>query len=162
MSGADDPRRTGQAEEPTASGMEGGSSSVERDSSGVERGSRPAPTMARPHGDAAPHGAAPDDRPGGLPERGDLPEDGDLPLVDEIELRELLRDAMRPPSAAPPSLLRGVQRRIRMRSRGKFYGDGWSTARSPRSTYLMTSLFMLGLITFVFLVLIPWSSGALP
>jgi hypothetical protein len=49
-----------------------------------------------------------------------------------------------------------------VRSRGKFYGDGWSTTRSPRSTYVMTSLLMLALIAFVFLVLIPWGGGALP
>ncbi|AUX26526.1 hypothetical protein SOCEGT47_070960 [Sorangium cellulosum] len=169
MSGADDPRRRGQAEEPTASGVEGGSSGVESGSSGVESGSsgvesgsRPTPTMSRQRDDAAPPHAVPDDRPAAPPRSGDLPEDGDLPLVDELDLRELLRDAMRPPPAAPPSLLRGVQRRIRVRSRGKFYGDGWSTARSPRSTYLMTSLFMLCLIAFVFLVLVPWSTGALP
>ncbi|WP_437982447.1 hypothetical protein [Sorangium sp. So ce117] len=140
MSGADDPKRTGRADEPAASN--------------AESGSRPsAPPVER-----SPAAAPLRD----LPEDGDFPEDGDLPLVDELDLRELVRGAMRPPPAAPPSLLRGVQRRIRVRSRGKFYGDGWSTARSPRSTYLMTSLFMLALIAFVFLVLIPWSGGALP
>ena len=61
-----------------------------------------------------------------------------------------------------PELLQGVQRRIRTRSRGKFYGDGWSTAKSPRSTYLVTSLLMLVLIGFVFFVLVPWGGGALP
>jgi hypothetical protein len=84
------------------------------------------------------------------------------PLVDEVDVRELLRGALRPPAAAPPDLLRGVQRRLRARSRGKFYGDGWSTTRSPRSTYVTTSLLMLALIAFVFLVLIPWGGGALP
>ncbi|WP_437796221.1 hypothetical protein [Sorangium sp. So ce693] len=147
MSEADDPRRTGQSDEPAASG--------------AESGSRPtAPPVERPPAAAAPRDDLPEDDD--FPEEGDLPEEGPLPLVDELDLRELVRGAMRPPPAAPPSLLRGVQRRIRVRSRGKFYGDGWSTARSPRSTYLMTSLFMLALIAFVFLVLIPWSGGALP
>jgi hypothetical protein len=83
--------------------------------------------------------------------------------IDEIEIRELMRQALeRPPQGDPPDLLKGVQRRIRARSRGKFYNDGWSTARTPRSTYLMTSLIMLILIGFVFLVLIPWGGGALP
>jgi hypothetical protein len=83
--------------------------------------------------------------------------------LDEADVRDLLRSALAPPpNTAPPDLLRGVQRRIRRRSRGKFYGDGWSTARAPRSTYLVTSLVMLVLIGFVFLVLIPWGSGALP
>jgi hypothetical protein len=74
-----------------------------------------------------------------------------------------LRSARAPPRGAPPpDILRGVQRKLRKRSRGKFYGDGWSTARSPRSTYLFTSILMLALIGIVFLVLIPWGSGALP
>lgn len=83
--------------------------------------------------------------------------------IDELDIRELMRQALeRPPQGGAPDLLKGVQRRIRSRSRGKFYNDGWSTARAPRSTYLMTSLLMLILIGFVFLVLIPWGGGALP
>jgi hypothetical protein len=92
------------------------------------------------------------------------PED-DLPpaSLDEVDMKDLLRSALRPPQGSvAPDLVRGVQRRIRTRSRGKFYGDGWSIARSPRSTYLVTSIVMLALIVFVFFVLIPWGSGALP
>lgn len=84
-------------------------------------------------------------------------------VLDEVDVRELLRTALAPPKGAvAPELLQGVQRRIRTRSRGKFYGDGWSTAKSPRSTYLVTSLLMLVLIGFVFFVLVPWGGGALP
>jgi hypothetical protein len=98
--------------------------------------------------DAVAEGAPDDDRQGGL---------------DEVDIRDLLRSAMAPPpGAVAPDLLRGVQRKIRRRSRGKFYGDGWSTASSPRSTYLVTSILMLALIALVFLVLIPWGSGAVP
>ena len=94
--------------------------------------------------------------------RAALDEEGDEGL-DEVDVRELLRSALAPPKGAvAPELLRGVQRRIRTRSRGKFYGDGWSTAKSPRSTYLVTSLLMLVLIGFVFFVLVPWGGGALP
>jgi len=83
--------------------------------------------------------------------------------LDEVEVRELLRSALRPPpGSVAPSLLSGVQKKLRTRSRGKFYGDGWSTARSPRSTYLVTSLLMLVLLLFVFVVLVPWGGGALP
>jgi hypothetical protein len=83
--------------------------------------------------------------------------------LDEVDVRELLRSALAPPKGSvAPELLQGVQRRIRTRSRGKFYGDGWSTAKSPRSTYLITSLLMLVLIGFVFFVLVPWGGGALP
>ncbi len=84
-------------------------------------------------------------------------------VLDEVDVRDLLRSALAPPpGSVAPSLLGGVQRKLRRRSRGKFYGDGWSTARAPRSTYLLTSLVMLALIAFVFLVLIPWGGGALP
>jgi hypothetical protein len=84
-------------------------------------------------------------------------------MLDEVDMKDLLRSALAPPpGSVAPELLGGVQRKLRRRSRGKFYGDGWSTARSPRSTYLVTSLLMLVLIGFVFLVLIPWGSGALP
>jgi hypothetical protein len=111
----------------------------------------------------------PDDKPGGAggaPPSPDPPEDdfpADPPVLDEVDVRDLLRGALRPPpGSVAPSLLRGVQRRIRTRSRGKFYGDGWSTSRTPRSTYMMTSLIMLALLALMFLVLIPWSGGALP
>jgi hypothetical protein len=94
---------------------------------------------------------------------GDPPYPLAQPVLDEVDMRDLLRSALAPPpGAVAPDLLHGVQRKLRRRSRGKFYGDGWSTARSPRSTYLVTSLLMLVLIGFVFLVLIPWGSGALP
>ena len=99
-------------------------------------------------------------------EREPVPGDADRPpppSLDEVDVRDLLRGALRPPpGSVAPSLLRGVQHRIRTRSRGKFYGDGWSTARTPRSTYLMTSLVMLCVLAFIFVVLIPWSGGALP
>ena len=91
-------------------------------------------------------------------------EGGDVE-IDEVDVRDLLRAALEPPPPRPKEdavLLKGVQRRLRQRSKGKFYADGWSTSRSPRSTYLVTSIFMLLLIAFVFLVLIPWSNGALP
>ncbi|MFO0553656.1 MAG: hypothetical protein U0271_35060 [Polyangiaceae bacterium] len=58
--------------------------------------------------------------------------------------------------------MNGVQRKLRLRSRGKFYGDGWSTTASPRSTYIVTSALMLVLIIIVLLALMPWSSATLP
>ncbi|AKT36140.1 hypothetical protein [Chondromyces crocatus] len=89
-------------------------------------------------------------------------DDEEDPFLDEVDVRELLRGALQPPAAPSRDMLRGVQRRIRTRSRGKFYADGWSTARSPRSLYLSTSIFMLVLIAFVLIVLVPWGSSALP
>lgn len=89
--------------------------------------------------------------------------DGDDGIVDEVDLKDALRGALRPPpGSVAPSLLRGVQRKLRVRSRGKFYGDGWSNAPSPRSTYLVSSLLMLLFVAFVFFALVPWSSARLP
>jgi hypothetical protein len=119
------------------------------------------PVTPEPADDPAAEDTAP---PGALDEEGldELDEDAQS-VLDEVDVRDLLRSALAPPpGAVAPDLLHGVQRKLRRRSRGKFYGDGWSTARSPRSTYLFTSLLMLALIALVFLVLIPWGSGALP
>jgi hypothetical protein len=94
---------------------------------------------------------------------GSSSEDETAAPLDEVEMRDVLRRALRPPpGAVAPELLEGVQKKLRTRSRGKFYGDGWSTARSPRSTYLVTSVLMLVLIAFVFLILLPWASGPVP
>ena len=118
----------------------------------------------KPELGAAPGGASDDEAPPPLDDDAQAVLDDDArSVLDEIDMRDLLRSALAPPpGAVAPDLLRGVQRKLRRRSRGKFYGDGWSTARAPRSTYLFTSLLMLALITLVFLVLIPWGSGALP
>ena len=48
-----------------------------------------------------------------------------------------------------------MQRRIRERSRGRFYGDGWSRSRSATSTYVVTSILMLAILSLVYLVLVP-------
>ena len=98
------------------------------------------------------------------PEQADVDEVPDSArevLIDEVDLKDALRGALQPPpGAVAPSLLRGVQKKLRVRSRGKFYGDGWSTAASPRTTYLVTSVIMLLLVAIVFFALIPYSSGA--
>ncbi len=52
-------------------------------------------------------------------------------------------------------LLNGVQRRIRERSRGRFYADGWSRRTTPTSTYVVTSLLMLVILSLVYFVLLP-------
>jgi hypothetical protein len=84
-------------------------------------------------------------------------------VLDEVDLKDALRGALRPPEGAvAPQLLRGVQKKLRLRSRGKFYGDGWSTSESPKSTYLITTIIMLALVAILFFALIPWSSSQLP
>jgi hypothetical protein len=88
--------------------------------------------------------------------------EGEGGALDDIDVRDLLRGALRPPPGAiAPELLGGVQRKIRQRSRGKFYGDGWSTAQAPRSTYLVTSVIMLVLIVVIAVLLVPWEAVGL-
>lgn len=74
-------------------------------------------------------------------------------------IRDMLRGAMErreKDEKPPPDVLRGVQRRLRERSRGKFYADGWSTARHPPvSMFLLTSLLMLAILFIVYAVLSP-------
>ena len=77
------------------------------------------------------------------------PEDADQESVRSILRRAKLR---RTPEV---DLLPGVQRRIRERSRGRFYGDGWSRRGSATSTYVVTSLLMLVILVIVYFVLVP-------
>jgi len=118
--------------------------------------------------DEEPVASNPEPPPAGEPDRplaeGEE-EFGEGMELDEVDVRDLLRAALEPPQPKRKDdalLLKGVQKRLRERSKGKFYADGWSTSKSPRSTYLITSIFMLVLIAFIFLVLIPWSNSALP
>ncbi len=70
-------------------------------------------------------------------------------------LRSLLRGAMREDVIAP-DVLAGVQKKIRERSGGKFYADGWSTAKHPPlNTYLVTSLLMLAVLGISYALLSP-------
>ncbi len=66
--------------------------------------------------------------------------------------RSLSGDAMG--ISAPPNLLPGVQKRIRRRSSGKFFGDGWSTAQA-RTSYVLVALVTLLLVALVFFALGP-------
>ena len=75
------------------------------------------------------------------------------PRVDEQKIRSILKSARNRVPA--PDLLSGVQRRIRERSRGRFYADGWSRSRAPTSTYVVTSLLMLIILLIVYFILVP-------
>jgi hypothetical protein len=61
--------------------------------------------------------------------------------------------------APPKDLLRGVQTRIRKRSRGKFYGDGWSTS-SSRVSYMLVATAMLVVIAVAYFALGPMGVSA--
>jgi hypothetical protein len=80
--------------------------------------------------------------------------------VDSAEdegVRRLLRRAMPEPVRPPsPEFLRGVQARIRTRSRGKFFADGWSTS-NRRVGYGTIAVAMLILLLLVFVLMTPRS-----
>jgi hypothetical protein len=88
------------------------------------------------------------------------PEPAEDEVVDSIDpeeeerMRKLLRGALggAPREESDEShVLTGVQKRIRERSGGKFYADGWSTSKqSPTYTYLYTSLVMLLIVGVVY------------
>ena len=81
------------------------------------------------------------------------PEDRDSKDADAI--RALLKRSLgKEEPASPPELVRKVQRRIRERSKGKFFADGWSTTQS-RVNYALVALIMLVLIALVYLALGP-------
>jgi hypothetical protein len=81
---------------------------------------------------------------------------------DENELRALLRGALTRDEPEPPNVLDGVQRKLRQRSRGKFFGDRWSTSEAPIATYLVTSIMMLIILAATWAVLRPLASEPAP
>lgn len=87
-------------------------------------------------------------------EVGDVPElEGDDPI------RALLRGAVKEDEPVPTStMLPGVQKRLRERSRGKFYGDGWSTAQQTTS-YLLIAVIMLLVLGAAYYALGPLGIG---
>jgi hypothetical protein len=87
-----------------------------------------------------------------------LPESA-RPEEKDDSLRSMLRGALRE-QEPPPRVLPGVQKRIRERSGGKFYADGWSTAREPLNTYFITSLVMLAVLGIAYALLAPLSGSA--
>lgn len=76
-----------------------------------------------------------------------------------------LRSALKGAAAdeAPPDVLAGFQKKLRERSGGKFYEDGWSTSRHPPiNTYLITSLLMLAILGVIYALLAPLSGEPVP
>jgi len=81
------------------------------------------------------------------------------------ELAADLRSALKGGSSedAPPDVLAGFQKKLRERSGGKFYEDGWSTSRHPPiNTYLITSLMMLAILGLIYALLAPLSGEPVP
>lgn len=78
------------------------------------------------------------------PANGDNDDERDAAAVHDLLKRSFAAD-----EENAPDLLVGVQRRIRHRSRGKFFADGWST------THVRISYALIGMIT-VLLVLLSY------
>jgi hypothetical protein len=79
-------------------------------------------------------------------------DDGPDDAMSALLKRSLDTKKASPP--APEDFLRGVQKRIRTRSRGKFYADGWSTS-SSRVSYTLIALVMLLVVGLAYFVLGP-------
>jgi hypothetical protein len=87
-----------------------------------------------------------------------------LPETDEQEddaMRSLLKRAMAPESTPAPEkpLLKEVQRKLRVRSKGKFYGDGWSTA-AVKINYGLIAVVMLLVVALAYFALGPVGMSA--
>jgi hypothetical protein len=88
-------------------------------------------------------------------------EEVEVPALSAL-LKRSLEPAPPPPSAEPAPddaekdrlLLASVQRKLRQRSKGKFYADGWSTSQS-RVNYALVAGVMLVVIVAVYLALGP-------
>ena len=87
-----------------------------------------------------------------------MTDDDDVKLddKDEAQVRDLLKRALSHESLGQgaPDLLEGVQRRIRRRSRGKFFADGWSTGQA-RIGYVLVALVTLLLVLVAYYALGP-------
>jgi hypothetical protein len=72
-------------------------------------------------------------------------------------MRELLKRSLSVEALTKesPALVAGVQRRIRQRSRGRFFADGWGTTQS-RVSYLLVGLMTLTVAVAAYFALGPW------
>ncbi|HLV69001.1 MAG TPA: hypothetical protein VKY73_24465, partial [Polyangiaceae bacterium] len=97
-----------------------------------------------------------------MTDSNDLPNDSEGERVTDDAIRTLVRGALGT-AEDPPDLTRGVQEKIRVRSRGKFYADGWSTTKHPPvTTYLVTSVLMLVAMGLIYALLHPLSGEPAP
>lgn len=92
----------------------------------------------------------------GLPHGSDVgPESAGGPSSTE-ELPSWMKSALGGADEARVDVLSGVQARLRERSGGKFYRDGWSTSRHPPfATFFITALLMLATIVMIYAIVTP-------
>jgi hypothetical protein len=91
------------------------------------------------------------DRPEPTPETATADETGE---ADAQAMRALLKRSLARDGENAPDLLAGVQRRIRARSRGKFFADGWSTTQA-RVNYALIGISTLLLAVLAYYMLGP-------
>jgi hypothetical protein len=81
-------------------------------------------------------------------------EEKEEPALSALLKKSLSAEVEKVPPIDDKKLLMGVQRKLRKRSKGKFYGDGWSTSQS-RLNYALVAVVMLVTIVAVYLALGP-------
>jgi hypothetical protein len=85
----------------------------------------------------------------------ELAELEEAPALSALLKRSLVKtEDVLPEPAKDAELLASVQKKLRQRSKGKFYGDGWSTTHS-RINYALIAMVMLVTIVAVYLALGP-------
>jgi hypothetical protein len=127
----------------------------------VPDGVDPAPSPGRPFDDEAlrklVQRALSDEPSASIPIEPSVTSDEEVPAdaAEDLAIQSLLRKSMveRGPLLVP-DLVTGVQKKLRKRSRGKFYADGWSTATS-RTSYVLVAVAMLVVVALAYLVLGP-------
>ena len=80
-------------------------------------------------------------------------EKDDKPTAEDVAMRSLLKRSLGKGELGKP-VLHEVQRKIRKRSKGKFYADGWSTTQS-RMSYALVAGLMLLIVVIAYFVLGP-------
>ena len=93
-------------------------------------------------------------RPSPIPSDDAADEERELEL-DDVDVRDLLRSALSTPPPKGDAIAEGVRRRIRERTRGRYFADGWSTSSAPKATFLITSILMLIVLVLAWLLLTP-------
>jgi hypothetical protein len=82
-------------------------------------------------------------------------DDANIEVSDDDPMAALLKRSLGAPlDTKQPSILVGVQKRIRKRSRGKFFADGWSTT-DARISHALIALAMLLVLVVAYFALGP-------
>lgn len=74
--------------------------------------------------------------------------------ADDFAIKALLKRSVEARDPSSPDLLPRVQERIRKRSRGKFFADGWSTSASSVS-YVLIAVCTLVVLAIAYFALGP-------